>query len=344
MARKFTTQKENEVAYFKANIYGPPGSGKTYTSLLLAEGLRDYERAKGKTGAEIFLLDTERGADHYLSRFKTYGPESGTRSIRDAFDLIDEIEKNPELAGSVLVLDSVTHIWEQVQLDYITEKGISDDDLQISDWGPLKKPWKELMRRIVAGQFHSILCGRQGDAQENVWDQRRGKMVMLFTGYKMKAEKEAMHEPHFVGRMEQFNVDNDGVTDPRKMKKSVDPTKIAHRLIVEKDRSGAVQGMSITNPDFDDIRPVLERAGTKHGGMASPEDSAARDHGMFEEKKWTVEEAVAELEGCGTAVKLAECWRKNANTWKRQLGEVGFEKITNAKDDFKGRFAAEVAA
>jgi pantothenate kinase-related protein Tda10 len=48
-----------EQAALKIGIYGPPGSGKTFTSLLLAEGLA---RVSGK---RIAYVDTEHGTDFY---------------------------------------------------------------------------------------------------------------------------------------------------------------------------------------------------------------------------------------------------------------------------------------
>ncbi len=48
-----------EQAALKMGIYGPPGSGKTFTSLLIAEGL-------GVTsGKRVAYVDTERGTDFY---------------------------------------------------------------------------------------------------------------------------------------------------------------------------------------------------------------------------------------------------------------------------------------
>jgi pantothenate kinase-related protein Tda10 len=48
-----------EQAALKIGMYGPPGSGKTFTSLLIAEGL---SIASGK---RVAYVDTERGTDFY---------------------------------------------------------------------------------------------------------------------------------------------------------------------------------------------------------------------------------------------------------------------------------------
>ena len=51
---------KSEQAFFKAALYGKPGSGKTLTSLLWAEGLAVRD------GKRVALIDTERGSDFYL--------------------------------------------------------------------------------------------------------------------------------------------------------------------------------------------------------------------------------------------------------------------------------------
>jgi pantothenate kinase-related protein Tda10 len=50
---------KGEQAAIKMGLYGPPGSGKTFTSLLIAEGLAAI------TGKRIAYVDTERGTDFY---------------------------------------------------------------------------------------------------------------------------------------------------------------------------------------------------------------------------------------------------------------------------------------
>src|SRR6188768_3636821 len=53
-----------EQAAIKMGIYGPPGAGKTFTSLLLAEGLAAL------SGKRIAYVDTEHGTDFYCKAVK----------------------------------------------------------------------------------------------------------------------------------------------------------------------------------------------------------------------------------------------------------------------------------
>ena len=48
-----------EQAALKVSMYGPPGSGKTFTALLMAEGLVNRD------GKRIAYVDTEHGTDFY---------------------------------------------------------------------------------------------------------------------------------------------------------------------------------------------------------------------------------------------------------------------------------------
>ena len=54
-----------EQAALKMGIYGPPGSGKTFTSLLIAEGIAKLQ------GKRVAMVDTERGSDFYCQSVPT---------------------------------------------------------------------------------------------------------------------------------------------------------------------------------------------------------------------------------------------------------------------------------
>src|SRR5262245_18092702 len=98
-----------EQAALKMGIYGPPGSGKTFTSLLIAEGIAKL------TGKRVALVDTEHGSDFYCQAVPTRAvhPEAFdfdalyTRSITETLSAVKSIKADEY---SVLVIDSVTHL------------------------------------------------------------------------------------------------------------------------------------------------------------------------------------------------------------------------------------------
>src|SRR5688572_4605716 len=99
-----------EQAAIKMGIYGPPGAGKTFTSLLIAEGLA---KASGK---RIAYVDTEHGTDFYCKAVPTRAvhPEAFdfdalyTRSLTEVMAAVRGLKADEY---GVIVLDSITHLW-----------------------------------------------------------------------------------------------------------------------------------------------------------------------------------------------------------------------------------------
>ena len=107
----------NEQGFLKSGLFGFPGSGKSFTAALLAIGLvKKFQDKK-----PVFAVDTEKGLDYLVGKFEKEGVElqlARTRSFSDLLDCVDEAEKN----GSVLIVDSITHIWEEIQEAYKAKK------------------------------------------------------------------------------------------------------------------------------------------------------------------------------------------------------------------------------
>lgn len=337
MARIYE-KKVNTTAYLKAALYGRAGSGKTYTALSVATGLVAAERAKGNKDAKIFLYDTEHGADYYLGQFATYGPESGGRSIKEVMELLATAAETP---GSVCIVDSMSDIWDQQLPDWLAGTGRSEKSVSFSDWSGIKKPWNELMRQIVDRPCHVIYCGRQGDDTHQFDDEESGRQKMVFMGYKMRAEKEALHAAHFCARFEIANEENLGVRRARDIKKLTDPSRLVHAMIVEKDRTNTLDGQTIINPTYDTFMPILAKAGATHGGMQSVDEAAAVGAELHGEKKWTQEDAELELKKCRKMETLQGAWLKYAPVWKTQLGETGIDKLKIIKDEIKDDLKAK---
>src|SRR5574341_870057 len=106
-----------EQAALKMGLYGPPGSGKTFTALLLAEGLGNI------THKRVAYVDTERGTDFYCQAVSTRAvhPEAFdfdaiyTRSITEVVAAVRSLNVDEH---GVIVLDSVTHLWEAAMAGY----------------------------------------------------------------------------------------------------------------------------------------------------------------------------------------------------------------------------------
>lgn len=247
-----------EQAALKIGIYGPPGSGKTFTSLLIAEGLAKI------TGKRAAYVDTEHGTDFYCQAVPT------RRVHPEAFDFdalytrsITEVEaavKGLNGDHSVIVIDSITHIWEAAIASY-GGKQTSVGGIPMYAWGKIKKPYKSIMATLLSSNAHAIICGRQGI--EYATDDETDELKAV--GLKMKAEGETPYEPHILIRME--------AVKPKKTNQIADIV-----AYVEKDRTGVLAGRSFVNPTFESLcAPILSLLGTEQAKIATSDETAALD-------------------------------------------------------------------
>jgi hypothetical protein len=244
-------------ARLKISVYGPPGSGKTFTTLLMAEGLA---KVRGK---RIAYVDTERGTDFYAMNVKDRKVHPAafdfdaiyTRSIAE----IDrEIRALKPEDHSVIVLDSMSHIWDAAMDAYKGAK-TSIGSIPMHAWGKIKKPYKDLLAFLIASPFDVFILGRQKNVFE---DDENGEMKK--SGVAMRAEGETAYEPHICMRME-FR------------QHAKDTTKGDNVALVEKDRTGVLSGRTIVNPDFTTIQPLLPLLGETQAPNEDEEERIAKD-------------------------------------------------------------------
>lgn len=248
-----------EQAAIKMGIYGPPGSGKTFTALLLAEGL------SGVTGKRVAYVDTEHGTDFYCKTVPSrhVHPEAFdfdalyTRSITDVLSAVRGLSSSEY---GVVVLDSVTHLWEACIAAY-GGRQTSAGTIPMHAWGKIKKPYKDLMNILLSSPMHVLFCGRQGT--EYTTDEETEELKAV--GVKMKAEGETPYEPHILIRMESI-----------KPKKTNEVAQIV--AYAEKDRTGVLSGRSFINPNFESIcAPLLGLLGATQAHMPTSAESASVD-------------------------------------------------------------------
>jgi len=248
-----------EQAALKMGVYGPAGSGKTFTSLLLAEGLGRVTKKR------VAYIDTEHGTDFYCKAVpaRAVHPEAFdfdalyTRSLTEITAAVQSIDTNEH---GVVVIDSVTHLWEAAMAAYAGKK-TSVDSIPMHAWGKIKKPYKDLMAFLLSSPLHVIMCGRQGT--EYATDEETEELKAV--GVKMKAEGETPYEPHILIRMEAI-----------KPKKANEVAQIV--AYAEKDRTGVLAGRSFINPTFDTLcAPLLPLLGDVQAKMDTADESAAKD-------------------------------------------------------------------
>src|SRR5262249_46201912 len=153
-------------AALKMGLYGPAGSGKTFTALLLAEGLAQH------AGRRVAYCDTEQDTAFYSQHVaeRAVHPEAfdfdvlHTKAITEVLAAV----RGLELASyGVLVIDSMTHLWDSCRNAY-TGRSTKNGAIPLHAWGSIKKPYRDLMHLLLSLPVHVLICGRQGvDYVEN---------------------------------------------------------------------------------------------------------------------------------------------------------------------------------
>lgn len=276
-----------EQAALKMGLYGAQGSGKTFTALLMAEGIAKL------TGKRVALIDTERGSDFYVQAVPTRKVHPGafdvdaayTREISTVLELIQSL--NPQ-THSVIVIDSITHIW-QACINAYTGGMTKADTIPFHAWGKIKKPYKDLMNLLLSSPIHAFICGRQGNEFEK--DDETGELNRV--GYKMKAEGETPYEPHILLRFE-------AIRNPKDQTFTI-------TAFAEKDRTGVLAGQTIAWPCYENIVvPLLPLLGDTQAHIASEDESAQHDAEKLAENEASKTNESADLLKKFTA-KIALC-------------------------------------
>lgn len=243
-------------AALKMALYGPAGSGKTFTALLLAEGLARDQR--------VAFIDTEQGTAFYNQEVpgRQHHPKAfdfdvlHSRSITEVLAALRTID--PARHG-VVVIDSISHLWDSCKNAYsgkLTRQG----SIPFHAWTTIKKPYRDLMHLLLTARYHVLICGRQ--AVEYGEDEASGELAAI--GYRLRAEGETGYEPDVLLRLEQ-----------RRTKREPRAIPVAH---VEKDRTGVLAGRSIPWPNYDSVaQPLLGLLGPTHSPPPSDEEVSRQD-------------------------------------------------------------------
>lgn len=255
----------NQTSFLKCGIHGFQGSGKTRTATEIAIGLALTIGDKKPVG----FFDSETGSDFMIKHYDAAGLEllvHKSRAFKDVLSIIDEAEKE----CSVLVIDSVTHVWDDLktsfELAFRRRNG-----LLFQDWSPIKREWKQFTTKFLNSKVHIIVCGRAG-YEYDMTENEAGKKELIKTGNKMKAEGEMGYEPHLGLYMERIKK-SETTGNP-------DDAGIINRCHVEKDRNEVLNGKVFDFPKFADFRSHIEflNVGEVHVGV----DDTRNSEDMFD--------------------------------------------------------------
>lgn len=255
---------EKKNAFAKVGLYGNAGSGKTYTAAKIAIGLHQF----GGCTKPVGMFDTEPAASYIIPLFEKAGIEflvyDESRALKDLMAFMDEAERD----CSVVIIDSITHVWRDAQESYLAR--VNDYrakqnkkpiySLEFHHWRPIKAAWAEFTDRFLSSKLHVIVCGRAGSIYEyQEKDDGSGKKELITTGTRMATEKELGYEPSLL--IEMVGVHEDG--------------KMINTAVVQKDRTDTLNGREIEFPDFEKLKPHFEflNIGGEHHASMNQRDS-----------------------------------------------------------------------
>ena len=264
----------DDLSFAKIGIFGSQGSGKTRTAAEIAIGLHHVLREGGHPGGngKIFMLDTEKGRVWVKKLCDQHGIKlmgAGTRNFRD---LIDNTNRVADENG-ILLIDSVTHFWENLKQGFKEKYNKSRIDLY--DWEPVKDAWQIFKDMIVTAPLHMLILGRLGyEYEDEIGD--NGKKKSVKSGVKMKSEAETGYEPDLLVVMDRHqDLDSAG--------KVLRTYRTAHVLKDRNPQSGCLDGMTFENPTYASFSPYFSALNL--GGVEKSVSMESNSNELFQTQK-----------------------------------------------------------
>ncbi|UGU14255.1 ATP-binding protein [Sinomicrobium kalidii] len=163
-------QSERKRAKIKMTLQGSAGSGKTYSSLLLAQGLTNKDLTK------VAIIDTENGSADLYAHLGNYNvltlePPFTPEKYIKAIDVC--LQANME----AIIVDSISHCWDEL-LDFHSKLAGNS----FTNWAKVTPRLNALINKILQADAHIIATMRT--KQDYVLNQKDGKYIPEKVGLK----------------------------------------------------------------------------------------------------------------------------------------------------------------
>ncbi len=163
-------KSERKLAKIKMALQGSAGSGKTYSSLLIAKGLTNDNLSK------VAVIDTENGSADLYAHLGNYN----VLSLQPPFTpdkYVEAIEVCEKAGMECIIIDSISHCWEYL-LDFHSKMAGNS----FTNWAKIKPLEKVFLNKILQSSTHIIATMRT--KQDYVLQQKDGKYVPEKVGLK----------------------------------------------------------------------------------------------------------------------------------------------------------------
>lgn len=262
--------------YVKATFQGPQGSGKTRTAVELACKTREMFGSQ----KPIAFYDTETGSDYIADliaeRTKLKPVRVKTRAFSDLRAVVKECVDG---AADILVVDSITHVWRELQDSYMRKinegRRYQKNRMDIQDIMQIKKLWEPWPDEFLNTPLHVIVCGREGNEWGNEENEETGKRELVQVGKKMKVEAEFGYEASLMVAMSAEQI-SAAVVKKKGGAKEKRPRRIINVATVIKDRFDTMNGQAFEFPTGDDFLPFLQKLNPQ---AHRPMDNSVKSHG-----------------------------------------------------------------
>ena len=198
-------QSERRQAKIKMALQGSAGSGKTFSSLLLAKGLT------GGNLSKVAIIDTENGSADLYAHLGNYKVLSLEPPITPE-NYIKAIEVCESAGMEGIILDSLSHSWDEL-LDFHSKLAGNS----FTNWAKITPRLNALINKVLQCNSHVIATMRT--KQDYVLNDKDGKKVPEKVGLKSVMRDGVDYEFTLV-----FDVD------------------IKHFAVSSKDRTGLFMG------------------------------------------------------------------------------------------------------
>jgi hypothetical protein len=308
---------ENNRPFAKIAFEGFAGDGKSFTATQVAIGIHKLIQSK----KPIAIFDTERAFKALKPQFDAAGIEAVVDDENRSLEALNQAIKWCEEGNAdVLIIDSITHVYEAYLQAYMKSK--NRIRLQFDDWGILKPMWKEKFSTpFVQAKVHIIFTGRAGYEYSDEKNEETGKREIRKSGIKMKAENETAFEPDILVLME------------KEMQVLTDKKQVWREATILKDRTTVIDGKTFKNPSFNDFYPAIAQLldGTirEYSGNEIP-DSFEDWESRFNAQKIKKGKVISEIEGAFNLMKLstgAADKQLKAATLKKVFNVLSIDKL-----------------